>query len=385
MGDIHDVNTLVNTRDTQGGATQADVTLEDAASAVGAWLRRDPAAPVVERYHTRQELGAGGMGRVLLAEDKALMRPVAMKVLHRAGDPASDEHQRKRFSREAGIAGRLEHPNIVPVYDAGVDDNGAPYMTMRYVEGVTLRVIIDRLRAGDAETVRAWPLEARCRVVMQLLSALSLAHARGVLHRDIKPDNVMIGPFGEVFLVDWGIACAPEESAADERGVVGTVAYMSPEQAEGKELDARSDLYALSVLFYELLTLRHPCGDLPRATMPQLLAAQSRPMLAAEHVRTKGNTVVPRALSLVVMQGLERDRDKRFPSASAMEAAVQAHLAGQAPVVCPHTAYARGLSFLGHVLDAWPRFTIVLTLATVSLALVGALFIVATLLDVLSA
>ena len=344
-------------------ATMIDGFLEQRARA------RSP-LPDVARYAFGREIGKGGMGSVMLAEDRALARPVAVKVLQ-----VVDDVQRRRFAREAAIAGRLEHPNIVPLYDAGVDDAGKPYLAMRWIEGETLRAVIERLAAGDVAAHKHYTLEARCRIVLQLLAALKLAHARDVIHRDIKPENVMIGPFGEVFLVDWGIACSPAETHA-AHVVHGTPRYMSPEQANGEPLDARSDVYSLSVLCYELLTLTHPLGKLPPGAIAKAIAiAQTKPK-AAELVRAKGQPAIPRGLSLVVMQGLEKDREQRWPSAVAMERALALFLAGASPIVCPHTAYARGLGAVGHVLDAWPRLTYAVTALVLTLAAWGALDVV---------
>ncbi len=325
-----------------------------------------------ERYTRGKALGQGGMGTVLLAEDTALARTVAMKVLRLDSD-----ENRLLLAREAGIAGRLEHPNIVPLYDAGVDADGHAFLTMRFVEGETLAAIIRRLVAGDAATHHQYNLPARCRIVLQLLSALELAHARGIIHRDIKPDNVMIGPFGEVFLVDWGIAGPPEEAPPSE--IVGTPRYMSPEQGAGSApLDLRSDLYSLSVLFYELLTLLHPLGELPESTGAKLEALARRTPTPAEDVRARHQPVVPRALSLLVMKGLERDRAARWASAREMADAIDEFLAGNARVVCPHTAYARGLTIIGRVLDAAPRLVYLATGIVIALAAFGATTLVST-------
>jgi serine/threonine protein kinase len=318
----------------------------------------------VSRYDLGEVVGEGGMGRVLLAKDRALERAVAVKMLW-----APTDDDRKRFVRECAIAGRLEHPNIVPLYDAGVDGDGKPYLAMRYIEGQTLRDVVTKLRANDAATMKRFSLEARCRVALQLLSALEFAHARGILHRDIKPENVMVGPFDEVLLVDWGIACTPEESAHESQRGLGTLRYMSPEQAHEDALDARSDLYSLSVLLYELFTLEHPIGVIGDARA--VIAIAERVPKDAELLRTPGHSVVPRALSLVIMKGLEKSRDARWPSSAAMARAIEAVLAGDAPIVCPHTAYARGLTAVGRVLDRFPRVTYLATAVILALAGVG--------------
>ena len=225
-----------------------------------------------ERYQPVRLLGEGGMGSVELVNDQDIGRQVARKRLHpELRSPGGVG----RFVGEVRTIGRLEHPNIVPIHDVGQDVDGSYYFVMKYVEGDSLEQVIERLNRGDPETRRAWPFERRVEVVKAVLRALAAAHAQGIVHRDVKPANVMVGRFGEVFLTDWGIARsvgAPEEAAEEQvssgrvggstraGALIGTFACMSPEQLRGEhaKLDARSDLYAVGLLLYELLTLRHP-------------------------------------------------------------------------------------------------------------------------------
>ena len=205
----------------------------------------DPGPSTLPRYTLGDAIGAGGMGEVFTAHDRTLRRDIAVKVLRRAGPVA-----RERFAAEAQVTAQLDHPNIVPVHDLGTLADGRPFLAMKHVRGASLREWLDRNPRPD--------LEARLDVLRRVCDAMAFAHAQGVLHRDLKPENVMVGAFGEVLVMDWGLArpitptgstdAGPlhvdrfEAGALRTRdgGVAGTPAYMAPEQAAGKlaELDA---------------------------------------------------------------------------------------------------------------------------------------------------
>jgi len=209
------------------------------------------------RYRLGERIGRGGMGVVFLAEDQTLGRRVALKVLNlpdAAGDFAA------RLLREACVLARLEHPGIVPVHDAGTLPDGRVFYAMKYVEGSRL----------DEHARQLDSLPGRLRLFQRICEAVAFAHSRGVLHRDLKPENVMVGPFGEVLVMDWGVAKvlaepadlqgvdsrrAPVASATASGAIVGTAGYMSPEQARGESatLDQRTDVYALGKLLEFLL------------------------------------------------------------------------------------------------------------------------------------
>jgi eukaryotic-like serine/threonine-protein kinase len=219
------------------------------------------------RYSIVEPLGRGGVGKVVASLDFEIGRVVALKTL-RQGIEAED-HVVRRFLHEARITAKLEHPNIVPVYDLGALPNGEPYYTMRVVKKQSLGDVLDRptLRA-------AWPLVRLLGGFVQLCRALAYAHSRGVLHGDIKPDNILLGDFGEVYLADWGLARV--DTASEMRSSLGdsspppgftaptggTPGYLAPEVALGKweQVDQRSDLFALGVILYEILTGKHPYG-----------------------------------------------------------------------------------------------------------------------------
>ena len=194
------------------------------------------------RYEIRSELGRGGMGTVYLAEDTVLERPVALKVLTLEGSDASEA---ERLLREARVMAGLEHPGLVPVHDAGLLPDGRVFYAMKLVRGQSL----DRYAAAGPA------LSERLAVFRKICEAVAFAHARGVVHRDLKPENVMIGAFGEVLVLDWGVARRAQDPAEPGGTVIGTRDYMAPEQAGGRIdlVDARADVYALGAILRDLL------------------------------------------------------------------------------------------------------------------------------------
>ncbi len=208
------------------------------------------------------ELGRGGMGRIHPATDRNLLRHVAMKRLDK--ELAREPFYAGGFIGEAQITGQLEHPNIVPVHELAVSPEGVPYFTMKLVRGTDLhRWMADKTRRpGSTER-----LQEGLELFLKVCDALAYAHHRGVIHRDIKPENIMVADFGQVYLMDWGLArligkdsgCA----ALDAPGAVGTAAYMAPEQAKGnpKELDARADVFGMGAVLYEMISGHTPYGD----------------------------------------------------------------------------------------------------------------------------
>jgi len=252
------------------------------------------------RYHVVDRIAAGGMGEVYRATDAVLERQVALKVLHRS--LAGDRGFVERFRREARAAANLNHPNIVAVYDWGAVD-GIYYMVMEHVAGVSARELL------NAEGVLA-PAQA-ADVLQQTLGALDHAHRQGIVHRDIKPENLMVTPEGVVKVTDFGLARAYADAQITEAGTVtGTVQYLSPEQLQGEPADPRTDLYALGVVAYELLTGRLPfSGETPMA-------------IAYKHIHERvpvpstRNPAVPKGLDGWVASVTEKERELRPESAA---------------------------------------------------------------------
>ena len=199
-----------------------------------------------DRYRTDAVAGVGATSQVLAVTDQVFDRQVAIKFLHEA--KAEDPRRLSRFVYEAKMTAALEHPNIAPVYDLDFTDDGAAYFTMRLVQGRSLGELLRIPLDGAIPAVIAGVYE-RVGILLKVLDAVASAHARCIIHRDIKPDNTMVGEFGEVFLVDWGCAQTIETVHAAPRRLVGTPNYMSPEQARGERVDLRSDIYCLGAAF----------------------------------------------------------------------------------------------------------------------------------------
>jgi serine/threonine-protein kinase len=221
--------------------------------------------PTPDHLRIFEELARGGMGRIHPATDRNLLRHVALKRLDK--ELAQQAFYRDGFIAEAQITGQLEHPNIVPVHELAIDDRGIPYFTMKLVQGMSLsRWLRDPLRPVGSTDRIAESLE----VFVKVCDAVAYAHHRGVIHRDLKPDNIMIAGFGQVYLMDWGLArltkTRPASGSAAQMeapGPVGTPGYMSPEQARGNpaEMDERSDVFGLGAVLYEIVSGKMPFGE----------------------------------------------------------------------------------------------------------------------------
>jgi serine/threonine protein kinase len=252
------------------------------------------------RYEVEEELGRGGMAKVYRGTDTVLGRPVAVKIL--APQFTDDPSFVNRFRREAQAAARLNHPNLVSVYDTGSDD-GVHFIVMEYVEG---RTLADYLAGGG----RIMPQRA-IEIAEAVSQALTAAHAQGVIHRDIKPGNIMITPSGDVKVADFGIArvIAGAETIAQTAAVLGTAAYLSPEQAQGQPVDQRSDLYSLGCVLYEMVAGRPPfTGDSP-------VAVASKQVLEQPVPPSKLNPDVSPQLDAVIMRTLAKNPVNRYGSA----------------------------------------------------------------------
>ena len=261
----------------------------------------------VSHYRIVQKLRSGGMGDVYLAEDEFLPRVVALKLLPR--ERSGDEIVQHRFMREARAASALSHPNIARIYEAGEDD-GRVFIAMEYVDGEPLDALIARGPLPAAEIVR---------VALQLVGAVEDAHAHGVIHRDLKPSNVMLTARGEVKVLDFGLArfddpdARMEDSTAwkTESGLVmGTVPYMSPEQAFGRPADPRSDIFSIGVVLYQLVTARLPfAGATTAETLLRVVSSQPEPM-------ARFNYELPIELERIIRKCLEKEPERRYQTAA---------------------------------------------------------------------
>jgi len=309
------------------------------------------------RYRALRYLARGGMGMIWLAEDTILNRQVALKVL----DPADNSGElASRLLREARVLARLEHPGIVPVHDAGTLDDGRAFYCMKYVEGQRLDQYLRNIRA----------LPERLKLLERIAEPLAFAHSKGILHRDLKPENVMIGPFGEVLVMDWGVAKVKDavrpEAGTEVQGysssslsidlsetahgrILGTPGYMSPEQARGEtdSIDERTDIYSLGAILAFMLAGGGP-GELDRSRPPQ---------------------PVPRPLRAICARAMAPDPTARYASVRELSSDVAKYLGG-----LPVTAYPEGVFERASRVFARHRVAIVLVGAYLLMRLLFILF-----------
>ncbi len=321
-----------------------------------------------ERYRVIGRVGRGGMGIVLKSLDQRVRRNVAVKML-KGGAEYSGENL-IRFIAEGQLTGELEHPNIVPVYDLGLDGDGQAYYAMKFVDGVTLHSVLDGLRSGDAKMRARFSLAELLTIYQKVCDAVAYAHSRGVIHRDLKPGNVMIGEFGEVMLMDWGLAKRTAEPVLEgqattltgeqvaevvgaklqtRRGsggdlksfetldgfVVGTPPYLSPEQACGavEKIGGWSDIYVLGIILYEILTLRQPfSGECVEDVLLAIQTGRFMSPLEFNRREMREDEVeldhcpggrVPEGLAAVVVKAMSADREDRYASVGELQQEVK--------------------------------------------------------------
>jgi serine/threonine-protein kinase len=289
------------------------------------------------RYTEQAVLGVGGMGKVVLAHDARIGRDVAVKQLRSDRDMTSDE--RARFLREAQVQGQLEHPSIVPVYDIDHRPDGTTFFTMRRVLGRTLHDIIHDLRGGAPDAVARYTQRELLQAFGTVCLAVDYAHSRGVIHRDLKPSNIMLGNFGEVYVLDWGVArlldqsgqrpglgasgAGPSEPTGPRERLsmtgmgLGTPLYMAPEQMGDPDVDAAADVFALGAVLFEILTLQ-------RLRTTGMVVA---PVDAQISVRMPDRPVALE-LELLCVRATQHDPADRFPSARALHDALARYLEG---------------------------------------------------------
>jgi serine/threonine protein kinase len=291
------------------------------------------------RYQLRDLLGEGGMASVHLAHDTVLDRPVAIKTLHT--ELGREQAFRERFRREAQAVAKLTHTNIVSVFDTGedtLDGMTMPYIVMEYVEGRPLGSVLDE----DVRQYGAMPADKALKITADVLAALEISHEMGLVHRDIKPGNVMMTKRGVVKVMDFGIARAMQSgvtSMTQTGMVVGTPQYLSPEQALGRGVDARSDLYSVGIMLFQLVTGRLPF----EADSPLAIAyahVQEEPVAASSINRS-----LPPAVDALIARALKKNPNERFPSAESMRdecLRVAASFQAAAPSIVPGAQTASG-------------------------------------------
>jgi eukaryotic-like serine/threonine-protein kinase len=298
------------------------------------------------RYVVIGELGRGGMGRILSARDPSLGRIVAVKVVRNpmAVDPATLE----RFVEEARITAGLEHPGIVPVHDIGLIGTSQVYFVMKRVEGTSLASILIRLANEEPGVAETWTKHRLLTAFVQVCDAIAYAHSQGVLHRDLKPANIMMGEYGEVLVLDWGVAQLLERiaSGAAQRGV-GTPSYMAPEQArhDGEAPDGRADVFSLGAILYDILTLEPAFPG--HSAIEVIFKVQSGQLADPRHAAPHRG--ISEEIAGICMRALSAAPKDRFPSAEALATAVRDYLDGskKRALAEAHMADAR---------TAWQRF-----------------------------
>lgn len=291
------------------------------------------------RYTHFKTLARGGKCLIQACKDAHLGRTVCYKSLHK--EFADDPIEQKRFLREARVTAMLQHPNTVPIYELSRDNKGHYYFTMKLIEGLTLREVIDEQQRDQSTQDPEWPLGRMIEVIIQVAQALNYAHNHGVVHRDIKPANVVIGPFGEVLLLDWGLAKVwnMEEEDLKRRpevevdqtltmlgGMEATPLYMSPEQvAESVDIDHRTDIYSLGAVLYEVLTLESMAwGD----TMDELLAHTQFDTPPPPSEKAPHRTI-PAGLEQICMECVQKDPGDRIQTAAELIQRLQTARADQ--------------------------------------------------------
>ncbi len=298
------------------------------------------------RFRVLRHHADGGIGRVSVALDLELHRQVALKELK--DQFADDPEFRQRFLREVEVTGRLEHPGVIPVYSLGRDERGRPFYAMRFIEGEDLEEAITSFHAADLRPARepgerALALRRLLRRFIDVCNVVAYAHSRGVLHRDLKPRNILLGPYGETLVVDWGMAKragglataaetpgdpvvrGPEESCQETQHgmILGTIPYMSPEQAEGGSVGTKSDVYGLGATLYHIVTGRPPIARGDRYTM--LMHARQGEFPPPRQV----NQRVPAALAAICQKAQSRAPDDRYASPRALADEIEHWLADE--------------------------------------------------------
>lgn len=339
-----------------------------------------------QRYEVGYSFNQGSMGAIHGALDRNLGRNVAMKVILGENEPPRE--QLLRFIREAQVMGQLDHPNIVPIYELGVNERNQLFYTMKYVKGVTLDFVLKRIRRGDPEYIEKYPLVQLLTIFQKICDAVGFAHSRGIIHRDLKPENIMLGEFGQALVMDWGLGMIlaqrdDETNAAAQPGrltqaavepqklsgtilgdIMGTPQFMAPEQAAGKntELDERTDIFALGGILYNILTLSAP---LTGKTLHELLYKNIEGLIDPPtyyNTRTRhkkrakdGSLVpawslphcpgnqVPETLSQIAMKALATDPEHRFQTVGELQRDLQNFQRGIEMLVTQHKGWTAAI------------------------------------------
>jgi len=331
------------------GSNAPDKTLDPAVLGIDEFLADKLTQKPPEKYKFRRSIACGGMKVILEVRDMDTMRNVAMAVMPDAQSrPPADI---LRFIQEARLTASLEHPNIVPVHDIGIDANGSPYFTMKLLRGRTLAALLTKLDTADEDFRKGYPLYRLLRIFLKICSGVDFAHSRGVIHLDLKPENIQLGDFGEVLIIDWGLAKTikhgdelPDAHAADPKNgrhaepfrpfvtmdglLKGTPGYMAPEQARGlnSRKDKRTDVYALGAILYALVTHKDPIEKKP---VPEMVADTVKGAIIPPRLRAPDKEI-PAAIEAVVMKAMSVRPEDRYASVAELRQEVNNYLNGYA-------------------------------------------------------
>lgn len=332
------------------------------------------------KYKFVRSVGFGGMKAVMQVKDKDTTRHIAMAIIPDAEDrPQSDIN---RFIQEARITARLEHPNIVPVHDIGVDTSGSPYFTMKLLRGQNLSDIIRKMREDDYRTLKEYDLTRLLRIFVKICNGIEFAHSKQVIHLDLKPDNIHVGDFGEVLILDWGLArfigepdqylteteddfdSLPQNKSLQRYTIdgitKGTPGYMAPEQAAGqnKLKDERSDIYALGAILYAILSFESPMAGKPVKDI--LMETIYGNIEFPKHSETMRRPI-PAALEAVMLKAMSREPADRYQSVNELREDIFAFLAGYAPKAEDASSIKKTYLFINR---NWLASLFLITLAT---------------------
>lgn len=341
------------------------------------------------KYRFIRSIGFGGMKTVTKVHDCDTGRNVAMASIPDAAE--RNPQDLTRFVHEAFITARLEHPNIVPVHDIGIDSSGAPYFTMKLLRGYTLARLLKRLRNGEPQITAKYNEERLLFLFMRICNAVGFAHSQQIIHLDLKPENVFVGEFGEVSVIDWGLAKylgesgktnLPENTAKDgedtekiktSHGVArGTPGYMSPEQAAGlnEHKDKRSDIYSLGAILYKTLTL---CQPFSGATVGDILRNTTEGNIVPPNQLKDLPHTIPAALEAIVLKAMHRHPDGRYQNVNELREDLFAYIGGYATnAESPGTLKKSAMFFKRHSYSV--LFFVVLTLLLTICGLLAWLF-----------
>lgn len=332
------------------------------------------------RYRFIRSIGFGGMKGVLLVFDQDTDREVAMAIMPDFRErPKADL---EKFVREARLTAHLEHPNIVPVHDIGIDASGSPYFTMKYLHGQSLASVLRKIKKGDTETIAQYGLVKLLYVYTRICHAIEFAHSRGICHLDLKPDNINIGDFGEVLVLDWGLArslkspaagglLAPNEASEKVIGQVkGTPGYMAPEQIctpNSAPIDVRADVYALGAILYAMLALTKPLAQLPVDDILRRTVTGDMPPPTAVAPEDR---YVPAALEAICMKAMALRPEDRYATVRELREDIFAFQSGYVPKAENASPLKHAGLFIGR------NYLFLLVLLTVSLSVALILLVI---------